>query len=207
MRASFMGIWVPSVCSCCSRWRAARRPERCASTCSDISSGRRLGADRSGDRARTIDRIFRTQFVDEAEVESADRRQPAARRSASRAGARVQTALRRGRTDPSRVPAGLGAAPRRLRCHRDGLRLGDYTKLAPAGRASRRGAAASSGSRTSSATSRSSSTSDTATRHGELRAAGRLQGLNDPGGAGHDRSGGVLLSHTATVQYHRRWRA
>ncbi len=157
-----------------------------------------------GETARTLERILATQFVDEAEV----RHQIADSRPRIRAHlARIREY--RPRTPPvQRIHARYVHAWRRLLAGYDaieaGFASGDYTRLA-------RGREAMA-----------------AWRDGITEVARALRRLANelgveprPQGGTHaagpapvqaaepaaNSSGGVLLSHTATVQYHRRWRA
>ncbi len=157
-----------------------------------------------GETARTLERILATQFVDEAEV----RHQIVDSRPRIRAHlARIRAY--QPRTPPvQRIHARYIHAWRRLLAGYDaieaGFASGDYTRLA-------RGREAMA-----------------AWRDGIAEVARALRRLADElgvepraqGGAhaagpapaeaaepATNSSGGVLLSHTATVQYHRRWRA
>jgi hypothetical protein len=156
-----------------------------------------------GETARTLERILATQFVDEAEV----RHQIADSRPRIRAHlARIRAY--RPRTPPvQRIHARYMHAWRRLLAGYDaieaGFASGDYTRLA-------RG-------REAIAAWRDGITEVArALRHlaGELGVEPHAEGTHAAGPAcpqlaepAAKSSGGVLLSHTATVQYHRRWRA
>gem|GEM_PF-1714125 len=167
----------------------------------------RLWAPVEAETARTLERILATQFVDEAEV----RHQIADSRP------RLRAHLERIRAYQPRTPPLQRIHARYVRAWQDllsgydaiekGFTTGDYTNLA-------RGREAMAAWRDG----------ITGVAH-DLRALADDLGVEPPAGpasiARNDegptphprvgpsprRSGGVLLSHTATVQYHRRWRA